>query len=116
MKCPNCGEGLADNATYCPCGWKPPELELTPPPAESKLPTCPDCGEDRDRRFTFCRGCGFSYVQVPVGWDPYHRRCAHLDRGQRCLRLGTLSHNTMQGGPNGRNEPSPRWCRQHFQG
>lgn len=55
-------------------------------------PECPDCGY---------RDSGYKGQAVPADHG-----CAHVDRGQRCTGVGSLSQSTKGGGP--------WYCATHF--
>ena len=61
---------------------------------------CPDCGDPLSQSGV-CGSCGYGRGNKPKGppVDPLWWQCTNVDRGQRCAKAGTVSHNTHGGGP-----------------
>jgi hypothetical protein len=67
---------------------------------------CPTCSNAL--RGDSCPACGWSErPAVSAAFDPQWRLCKHDDRGLRCARLGTVSHDTS--GPAGDGKWRRAW-------
>lgn len=57
--CPVCGEGIAENAKFCPsCGSKFEKPDESPAPAKT---LCPNCNAEVEPDAKFCTACGASF-------------------------------------------------------
>jgi hypothetical protein len=58
---------------------------------------CPQCSNPVDG--LVCAKCGWRDPAAKATSDPSALLCEHVDRGQRCAHVGTVSPSTVGGGP-----------------
>lgn len=71
MFCPNCGEKIDNNATYCPvCGYNLSNLRgisgCKTKKSKAKTLKCPECGKIIDSNFTVCPYCNHNFTEATI--------------------------------------------------